>query len=55
MPEHDILVVGGGFSGMRAAIAAKATGADVALASKVYPLRSHSSGAHSGINAAPRP
>lgn len=52
MPEHDILVVGGGFSGMRAAIAAKAAGADVALASKVYPIRSHSSGAHSGINAA---
>ncbi len=52
MPEHDVLVVGGGFSGMRAAIAAKAAGADAALVSKVYPLRSHSSGAHSGINAA---
>ena len=52
MPEHDILVVGGGFSGMRAAIAAKAAGANVCLASKVYPLRSQSSGAHSGINAA---
>ena len=52
MPEHDILVVGGGFAGMRAAIAAKTAGADIALASKVYPLRSHSSGAHSGINAA---
>ena len=52
MPEHDILVVGGGFSGMRAAIAAKAAGSDVALASKVYPIRSQSSGTHSGINAA---
>ena len=52
MPKHDIVVVGGGFAGMRAAIAAKAAGADVALASKVYPLRSHSSGSHSGINAA---
>ena len=30
----------------------RAAGADVALASKVYPLRSHSSGTHSGINAA---
>ena len=37
---------------MRAAIAAKTAGVDVALVSKVYPLRSHSSGAHSGINAA---
>ena len=55
MPEHDVLVVGGGFSGMRAAIAAKGAGADVALVSKVYPLRSHSSGAQSGINAALSP
>ena len=55
MPEHDVLIVGGGFAGMRAAIAAKATGADVALISKVHPLRSHSSGTHSGINAALRP
>ena len=52
MPEHDIVVVGGGFSGMRAAIAAKDAGADVALVSKVHPLRSQSSGVHSGINAA---
>ena len=37
---------------MRAAIAAKAAGVDVAMISKVYPLRSHSSGSHSGINAA---
>ena len=37
---------------MRAAVAAKAAGVDAALISKVYPLRSHSSGAHSGINAA---
>jgi succinate dehydrogenase / fumarate reductase flavoprotein subunit len=55
MPEHDLVVVGGGFAGMRAAIAAKAAGADVALASKVHPLRSHSSGAQSGINAALSP
>lgn len=52
MPEHDVLVVGGGFAGMRAAIAAKACGANVALVSQVHPLRSHSSGTHSGINAA---
>ena len=52
MPEHEVVVVGGGFAGMRAAIAAKAAGADVAVVSKVHPLRSHSSGTHSGINAA---
>ena len=52
MAQHDILVIGGGFAGMRAAIAAKAAGVDVALVSKVHPIRSHSSGAHSGINAA---
>ncbi len=52
MPEHDVVVVGGGFAGMRAAITAKAAGVDAALVSKVYPIRSHSSGAHSGINAA---
>ena len=55
MPQHDVLVVGGGFAGMRAAIAARLAGADVALVSKVYPVRSHSSGTHSGINAALSP
>ena len=52
MPYHDVIVVGGGLAGMRAAIAAKAAGVDVGLVSKVHPLRSQSSGAHSGINAA---
>ena len=52
MPEHDVLVVGGGLAGMRTAIAAQAAGTNVALVSKVHPLRSHSSGTHSGINAA---
>ncbi len=52
MPYHDVLVIGGGLAGMRAAIAAKSAGVEVALVSKVHPLRSHSSGAHSGINAA---
>lgn len=37
---------------MRAAIAAKAAGVDVGLVSKVHPIRSQSSGSHSGINAA---
>ncbi len=52
MPQHDVLVVGGGFAGLRAALSARATGTDVAVLSKVHPMRSHSSGAHSGINAA---
>ena len=52
MPQHDVIVVGGGFAGLRAALGASASGTDVAVLSKVHPMRSHSSGAHSGINAA---
>ncbi|MBX6351493.1 MAG: FAD-binding protein [Clostridia bacterium] len=52
MPEHDVLVVGAGLAGMRAAIEAQREGADVALMSKVYPVRSHSNAAQGGINAA---
>jgi succinate dehydrogenase / fumarate reductase flavoprotein subunit len=39
-------------AGMRAALAAKAAGADVAIVSKQHPMRSMSSGVHGGINAA---
>jgi len=49
---HDVLVIGAGLSGMRAAIAAHDTGADVALLSKLHPTRSHSGAAEGGINAA---
>jgi succinate dehydrogenase / fumarate reductase flavoprotein subunit len=52
MRFHDVLVVGGGLAGMRAAIEAAANGAEVALISKVHPLRSHSGAAQGGINAA---
>jgi succinate dehydrogenase / fumarate reductase flavoprotein subunit len=52
MPEYDILVVGGGVAGLRAAIAAKAAGAQVALLSKTHPLRSHSASSPGGFNAA---
>ncbi|MBI3758015.1 MAG: FAD-binding protein [Deltaproteobacteria bacterium] len=52
MPEYDILVVGGGIAGLRAAIAAKAAGAQVALLSKTHPLRSHSAASPGGFNAA---
>jgi succinate dehydrogenase / fumarate reductase flavoprotein subunit len=50
--SHDILVIGGGLTGLRAAIEAKRVGQDVALLSKVHPLRSHSVAAQGGINAA---
>jgi succinate dehydrogenase / fumarate reductase flavoprotein subunit len=48
---HDLLIVGAGLAGMRAALAAPAH-ADVALVSKVHPVRSHSVAAQGGINAA---
>jgi succinate dehydrogenase / fumarate reductase, flavoprotein subunit len=49
---HDVLVVGGGCAGMRAAIEASDAGADVAIISKIHPVRSHSGAAEGGINAA---
>lgn len=49
--SHDILVVGGGLAGLRAALEAKRAGRDVAVLSKVHPLRSHSVAAQGGINA----
>jgi succinate dehydrogenase/fumarate reductase flavoprotein subunit len=39
MPEFDVLVIGGGASGLRAAIAAKRAAANVALITKAHPLR----------------
>src|SRR5690349_1883156 len=50
--RHDVLVVGAGCAGMRAAIEAFDTGADVAIVSKLHPTRSHSGAAEGGINAA---
>ncbi len=52
MLEHDVLVIGAGLAGMRAAIAARANGANTAIVSKVHPVRSHSNAAQGGINAA---
>ena len=54
MADHDVLVVGAGLAGMRAAIAAHRAGANVAMMSKVHPVRSHSNAAQGGINAALR-
>jgi succinate dehydrogenase flavoprotein subunit len=50
--EYDVVVVGAGCAGMRAAIEAFDVGADVAVISKIHPVRSHSGAAEGGINAA---
>ena len=52
LAKHDVLVIGAGLAGMRAAIEAFDEGADVALLSKIHPVRSHSGAAEGGINAA---
>src|ERR1700689_2838757 len=52
MPSHDVLIIGAGLAGQRAALAAAQTGATVAIMSKVHPVRSHSVAAAGGINAA---
>ncbi|MXV63983.1 FAD-binding protein [Natronorubrum sp. JWXQ-INN-674] len=54
MYEHDVIVVGAGGAGLRAAVAADEAGADVALVSKLHPVRSHTGAAEGGINAALR-
>ncbi len=48
----DVLVVGAGCAGMRAAIEAHDQGARVGVISKLHPTRSHSGAAEGGINAA---
>jgi fumarate reductase flavoprotein subunit len=49
-PAHDVLLVGGGGAGLRAAIAAVETNPRlrVAIISKVYPMRSHTVSAEGG-------
>ena len=49
---YDVLVVGAGLAGMRAALSAHQQGASVAILTKVHPVRSHSNAAQGGINAA---
>jgi succinate dehydrogenase / fumarate reductase flavoprotein subunit len=55
MPSHDVLVIGAGLAGERAALAAAEAGASVGILSKVHPVRSHSNAAQGGINAALNP
>jgi succinate dehydrogenase / fumarate reductase, flavoprotein subunit len=52
VPKHDVLVIGAGLAGQRAALAAAEAGVSVAIVSKVHPVRSHSNAAQGGINAA---
>ena len=47
----DVLVIGAGLAGQRAALAAADSGASTAIVSKVHPVRSHSVAAAGGINA----
>lgn len=54
MKVHDLVIVGAGLAGMRAALAAFEAHPhlDIAILSKVHPVRSHSVAAQGGINAA---
>ncbi len=52
MLQHDVLIVGSGLAGMRAALEVSSDPSlDVAILSKVHPLRSHSGAAQGGIAA----
>ena len=51
MLNHDIIIVGGGLAGLRAAVDLCGD-YNVGLFTKVHPLRSHSIAAQGGINAA---
>ena len=50
--EYDVLVLGAGGSGLRAAVGLSEAGLKTACISKVFPTRSHTSAAQGGISAA---
>ena len=49
---YDVVIVGGGGAGLRAALQLAGAGRQVAVVSKVFPLRSHTVSAQGGITAA---
>ncbi len=55
--QHDLLIIGGGGAGLRAAIAAAEFNPrlNIALISKVYPMRSHTVSAEGGAAAVIKP
>ncbi len=52
MLKHQVIIVGGGLAGLRAAVECAMLGVDTAVLSLLYPVRSHSGAAQGGINAA---
>jgi succinate dehydrogenase / fumarate reductase flavoprotein subunit len=49
--QHDVIIIGGGLTGLQAAISLADSGINSAIISKVHPLRSHSVAAQGGMNA----
>ena len=50
--QFDVVIVGGGGSGLRASLEISKSGLDVAVVSKVFPTRSHTVAAQGGITCA---
>jgi len=49
--KHQVIIVGGGMAGLRAALESCDQGVDTVVLSQVHPIRSHSGSAQGGINA----
>ena len=49
--DYDVIIIGGGLTGLRAALQFSRAGIPCAIVSKVHPLRSHSVSAQGGMNA----